>query len=118
MAYIAFVSVYFFSFITARMKVMFSEASVSHSVQGEGSWLPNMHDRSHDQGSLPPGGGDLPPGGSASRGLGRSPHLTLTLRTIGYSQQPGGTHPTGMHSCWCYSFKVVTYCFKCGHFIP
>ena len=66
MAYIAFVSVYFFSFITARMKVMFSEASVSHSVQGEGGWLPNMHDRSHDQGSLPLGG-------SASRGVGQKP---------------------------------------------
>ena len=41
---------------------MFSEASVSQSVhEGEGSWLPSMHHRSHDRGVCIQGG--LHPGG-------------------------------------------------------
>ena len=86
-----------------------------------GGWLPSMHHRSHGQGGLHPGGGGLPTGPSASRvdcipggpppvrsasmgsvssgvclqwGLGR-PHGN----TVRYSQQVGGMHPTGMHSC-------------------
>ena len=56
-----------------------------------------MHHRSHDQWGLHPGGrgfclqgvcihGGLPPGGD-------------TWDTMGYGQEAGGTHPTGMHSC-------------------
>ena len=32
--------------------------------------------------------------GSASRGVGQTPPSTM-----GYGQETGGTHPTGMHSC-------------------
>ena len=47
-------------------------------------------------GGLP--GGSLHPGGSASRmGLGRP---LPPSDTMGYSQRAGGTHPTGMHSCF------------------
>ena len=77
--------------------------SMCHSFcqQGVGgSWFPSMHHRSHDQGDLYPGGlhpciqGGLHPG----RGLGRPPPPPSD--TIGYGQQAGGTHPTGMHSCF------------------
>ena len=34
--------------------------------------------------------------GSASRGVGRPPRDIWD--TMGYGQQAGGTHPTGMHS--------------------
>ena len=47
--------------------------------------------------------GDLHPGGSASGGgLGRPP---LPTRTMGYGQQAGGTHPTGMHT----SYDIYIY---------
>ena len=45
---------------------MFSQVSVH---RGGGSWLLSMHDRSHDQGGLPPCGG-LPPEGSLPLGGG------------------------------------------------
>ena len=38
------------------------------------------------------GGRALQPGG----GMSRAP----SLDTMGYGQRVGGTHPTGMHSCW------------------
>ena len=48
-------------------------------------------------------------GGSASKGsasgevyiqgVGQTPLDADPLSTMGYSQQAGGTHPTGMHSC-------------------
>ena len=54
---------------------MFLHLSVSHSVQGGLHPEEGLH--------LGEGGcADPPPSG-----------------TIGYSQQAGGTHPTGMHSC-------------------
>ena len=40
----------------------------------------------------------LPTGGSASRGVNQTPTRD-TWDTMGYGQQAGGTHPTGMHSC-------------------
>ena len=41
-------------------------------------------------------------GGSAYRGSasGGSPPPRVTLNTMGYGQQAGSTHPTGMLSCW------------------
>ena len=50
---------------------------------------------------LPPGGGSalegLPKGGG---GVGKTPQWD----TMGYGQQAGGTHHTGMHSC---SLKII-----------
>ena len=65
---------------TKLAKVMFLHLSVSHSVHG------GLH--------LGEGGWvDPPPSG-----------------TIGYSQQVGGTHPTGMHSCvHNFHFEKTTY---------
>ena len=83
-----------------------------------GAWLPSMYHRSHDWGSAsreylpnPPVGR---PQGSASSGVcptlldadslgcrppgGRPPGPPWD--TMGYSQQVGSTHPTGMHSCF------------------
>ena len=80
--------------------------------------LPSMHHRSHDQWGLDPGGSasggggwaDLPQvclhgGGdwinpqSAYRvGAGQTPRDTWD--TMGYGQRVGGTHSTGMHSCY------------------
>ena len=52
-------------------------------------WLPSMHHRSHEHGVLHPvGGGGLHPGG-----------WTDPPRYMGYGQQVGSMHPTGMHSC-------------------
>ena len=81
-------------------------------------WLPSMHHWSHDQGcGLHPGGlhprglylGSLHPGGSASRGVCLQVGVCIQGRwadpypdTMGYGQGAGGTHPTGMHSCWFY----------------
>ena len=103
-----------------------------------GGWLPSMHHRSHDQGvcirqglhlgGLHPGEGGLHPGegvciqgrgsasrggvciqgGSASRGVGQTtPH---SWNTTGYGQQGGGTHPTGMHSCYSILINVTIFC--------
>ena len=84
---------------------MFSQASVILFTEGGGGLCPSMHHRSHDQGGLCPGGslskgvsvqgvlylGGLCPGESLSGGslLGTPP-----VRRV------GGTHPTGMHSCF------------------
>ena len=46
--------------------------------------------------------GSLHPGVSVSRG-GLQPEgvgQTPPPNTTGYGQRAGGTHPTGMHSCW------------------
>ena len=32
--------------------------------------------------------------------LGYTPRQTLPTDTMGYGQQAGGTHPTGMHTCY------------------
>ena len=56
-----------------------------------------MHHRSHDQGGLHQGGG------SAYRGLGRPPPGT---------EKAGGTHPTGMLSCFLDKFKVYSCALK------
>ena len=91
-------------------KVMFSLACVilftgerSFASRGSAFWR-----------GLPPGGSDsggLPPGGSASRGGWQTPLLLKpcprdSWDTKGYSQQAGGTHPTGMLSC------LFTVCYK------
>ena len=59
------------------------------------SWLPSMHHRSHDQ------------GGSASRGFlsiggrGVEPRKTHgILQDMVNKREGGGTHPTGMPSCF------------------
>ena len=57
---------------------------VCHSVHKGGGWLPSMHYRSHDQ-------------GVCIQGVGQT--LPHTWDTVGYGQQVGGTHPTGMLSC-------------------
>ena len=49
-----------------------------------GGWLSSMHHRGSASRGLSPWGG----------GVEQSP-----LSTMGYDQQVGGTHPTGMHSC-------------------
>ena len=77
-------------------KVIFSQASVGLYLGG------GVHPYRGIQGvCIQWGGGG---GGSASRwkrdlhpgGLGRPPPPSDTM---GYGQQAGGTHPTGMHSC-------------------
>ena len=81
-------------------KVIFSQVFVC--VWGGDVWLPSIHHRSHDQEGLHPGGGSaakgggLHPGGYACKGVGQTP---IRLRYMGYGQQAGDTHPTGMHSC-------------------
>ena len=79
--------------ITARRKVMFSEASVSHSVHRGGGvgGLASQH-ASQVTGGLPPGvlhPGGLPPVGRGAVGL-------TPPRTTEYGQQVGGR----MHSCF------------------
>ena len=84
-----------------------------------GGLLLSMRPTSHDQGCLHPGistsRGSLHPGGfasgrsasggSASKGSAskesesKSGWVDLPPSTMGYGQQVGGTHPTGMHSC-------------------
>ena len=93
-----------------------------------GVWLPSMHHRLHDQQFLPPGGsasrgglhpgrGLLPGGVCIQRGVcvgrGQSASRRVSIwgggrgwadplkymDTMGYGQQGGGTHLTGMHSC-------------------
>ena len=62
---------------------MFSQAGVKNSVHRRG------------------GGGVYPciPLGIHPSPLGR--HPSPYPSTMGYGQQAGGTHPTGMHSCSC-----------------
>ena len=60
-----------------------------------------MHHRSHDWGSAS-AGGSTSGGGVCIQG-GRSPS-----DTIGYGQQAGGTHSTGIHSCWPFIFIKQT----------
>ena len=91
-----------------------------------GSWLPNMHHRSHDWGSAsravcirgsalrgvgqtPPSG--LPTGGSASGVGGQTPRDTLD--TSGYDQQAGSTHPIGMLSCFIFFFFLLSFLLPC-----
>ena len=86
-------------------KVMFLHLSVSYSVHRWAGWLPSMHWEE----------------GSASRGAG-GVCIRDTWDTMGYGQQAGGTHPTGIHSCFflvqrldcedcslCYIDKCVWY---------
>ena len=71
---------------TKLEKVMFLHLSVSHSVHG------GLH---------PEEGLHLGEGGWVD---------PLPSGTIGYSQQVGGTHPTGMHSCvHNFHFEKTTY---------
>ena len=55
-------------------------------------------------GCLPRGRRDLHPGG-----LGRPP-LPPPSDTTGYGQQAGGTHPTGMHSCFIIRSLNFAFC--------
>ena len=67
---------------TKFAKVMFSQVFV----------CPQMGGLHLGVGSLHPGGGE-----SASKGVGQTPPPS---DTTGYGQRAGGTHPTGMHSCF------------------
>ena len=44
----------------------------------------------------------LSTGGGRFGGGGQTPPQSDTM---GYGQLAGGTHPTGMHSCWCYKLR-------------
>ena len=75
-----------------------------------------MCHRSHDQGGLRPGGdgglhaggeGGLHPGGGLHQGGADPP--SPPWDSMGYGQQAGGTHPTGMHSCFHF---VLTFLLK------
>ena len=72
-------------------KVMFLHLSVSHSVH-------------RGRGGLHPGGQTPSPSD-----------------TTGYGQRAGGRHPTGMHSCFTYSFlpadKVTSTFVNCASFL-
>ena len=59
-------------------------------------WLASVHHRSHDQGVCIRG-----------MGVGQTPPSTM-----GYGQQAGGTHPTGMHSCFENVLMCRMYCMK------
>ena len=79
-------------------KVIFSEACVKNSVHGGGGWYPSMHCRWYP--SMPcryPVGVSRPtPWGEAEgSGQGGSPGPHPWTATAA-----GGTHPTGMHSCY------------------
>ena len=82
-------------FIIARKRRLgqgniFTSVCYTLSSGRGGDWLPIMHHRSHDHGGLLPGG------------LGRPPESD----TMGYGQQAGSMHPTGMHSC-CIIFESL-----------
>ena len=79
-------------------KVMFYSCLSVH--RGGGGWLPSMHHSSHDQGGLHPGGGGWPDPPRSAYGEGDWAHPPRDIwDTMGYGQQAGGTHPTGMLSC-------------------
>ena len=62
-------------------------------------WLPSMHHRSHEHGVLHPGM-VLPPVEGVCIQVGLPPGgWTDPPRYMGYGQQVGSMHPTGMHSC-------------------
>ena len=67
-------------------------------------WLPRMYNWSHDGG----GGGCIWKEGVCIRGgLFRPPPPKIYM---GYGQQAGSTHPTGMHSCYhCYFCLCICY---------
>ena len=73
---------------TKNAKVIFLHMSVSHSVHGGGD------------GGLHPGEGSTSRVGRVCiQGVGwADPHPPSD--TTGYGQRAGGTHPTGMHSCF------------------
>ena len=73
---------------------------VCHSVHMKGGGFPTCI-----TGHITWGEG-LPPGGSAFRELGRPPPQD-TWDTMGYDQQAGSMHPTGMRSC----FELSLFCF-------
>ena len=71
-------------------KVMFLHLSVSHSVHRGGCAS------QHAMGQTPPG--QTPPGRHPHPG--QTPPGRHPLDTTVYGQQVGGTHPTGMHTCF------------------
>ena len=68
-----------------------------------------------DQRQTPPGA-DTPPGPEADTPLG--PDTPPAVHAVRYGQQAGGTHPTGMHTCFkifnSYSFKSYENLFDKG----
>ena len=86
---------------------------VCHSVRGgggsasRGDWgLPPVggESASREVGVCIQGEGDLHPrGGVCIQGGWADPP---PLDTTGYGQRAGGTHPTGMHSCWANNYSL------------
>ena len=81
---------------TKFAKVMFLHLSVSHSVHRRGStWAGTAPGQVHPWADTSPWAG-TPPGRYTPQA--DTPHQCM----LGYGQQTGSTHPTGMHSCCSY----------------
>ena len=78
---------------------MFLHLSVSHSVHGGSTWAGTPPGR-----YIPPG--RYPPEGTPPVQVHPPPEAVQTGR---YEQQAGGTHPTGMHSCFSFKSKDGAY---------
>ena len=76
---------------------MFLHLSVSHSVNGGGYLGRYTPGQVHPQAGTPQWQVHLWAGTPPRAG---TPTLAEEVRTARYGQQTGGTHPTGMHSCF------------------
>ena len=90
---------------TKFAKVMFLHLSVSHSVHGEGGCLPQCR---HPLRSDTPPRANTPLGADNPPTHSRHPptptpwsrHPPCAVHAGRYGQLAGGTHPTGMHTCF------------------
>ena len=55
----------------------------------------------------PPPGADPPP----------SRHSPRAVHAGRYGQQAGGTHPTGMHTCWHNAFELISQQYLCTEWV-
>ena len=78
---------------------MFLHLSVSHSVHKGGTWAGTPRARTPPRRYIPHAGTKQPgiPLGRYTLRVGTPPRPQCML---GYGQQVGGKHPTGMHSCY------------------
>ena len=100
-------------------KVIFSQACVKNSVhRGEGVCLSACWDTTpRDQADPPPPQTrqtprtrQTPPDQADPHGPGRPP--PRTRQTPAYGLRAAGTHPTGMHSCYCIVYIVSNTCIE------
>ena len=75
---------------------MFLQLSVILFTGGESTWAGTPPGQVHPPAGATPWAGTLPPG-----------RYTPPAMKFGYGQQAGGTHPTGMHSCYKYYYVML-----------